>query len=346
MKSLTSRTSTWIAAFVPAALFATAGLAEATQKVPACDAAFEITEPNPKLLWTPNAITLVSEKLADGVFAVVDSRAQEGARAGLPLATSGGFVIGDEEVVMIETMWNRQLFCQVVDLIRSETDLPVTYAVNTNYHPDHSFGNGFLPEEVKVVQHVKTAARLGDDLSKQIAVSEQGFGTDQGFGEAIPRGADIVVDDDGWSVDLGRYTFEARYYGFGQTGGELFFYVPEAKVMWTGNALTAEAPALPWLLMGGAADVSQTLKAVQTSLPEDAIVVPGHGRPVGRDGFTFMIGYLDALVASVKSSVSAGMNLEQAAAAASLEEFQGYAGWGFAHNRVNLPMTYKDLSAN
>ena len=56
--------------------------------------------------------------------------------------------------------------------------------------------------------------------------------------------------------------------------------------MWTGNALTAEAPALPWLLMGGAAEVSETLKAVQASLPEEAIVVPGHGRPVGRDGFT------------------------------------------------------------
>jgi len=346
MKRSMSRTTNWAAALAPAALFTTAGLAEATQDFPACDAEFEITEPKPRQLWTPSAITLVSEEIADGVFAVVDSRAEAGAPAGYPLATSGGFVIGDEEVVMVETMWNRQLFCQVVDLIRAETDLPVRYAVNTNYHADHMFGNGFLPDDVMVVQHVNTAEKLGEDLTREIAASEQGFGTDQGFDEVTPRLADIVVDADGWSVDLGRYTFEARDYGFAQTGGDLYFYVPEAKVMWTGNSLTAEEPAVPWLLAGGAEDVSETLKAVQASLPEDAIVVPGHGRPVGRDGFTFAIDYLDALVASVKSSVAAGLNLEQASAAASLEAFQGYAGWGFAHTRVNVPNTYKDLSTN
>jgi len=346
MKRSISPTSIWATAFASAALFATATLAEATQDFPACDAAFEVTKPNPKLLWTPNAVTLVSEKLADGVFAVLDSRAETGSPAGVPLATSGGFVIGDEEVVVIETMWNRQLFCQMVGLIRAETDLPVTYAVNTSYHADHAFGNGFLPDDVKVVQHVNTAAHLSENFATEVAFSEQGFGTDQGFDEVIPRAADIVVDAKGWSVDLGRYTFEARDYGFAQTGGDLFFYVPEAKVMWTGNALTAEAPALPWLLSGGAADVSKTLSAVQASLPEDAIVVPGHGRPVGRDGFTFMIDYLDALVVSVKSSVEAGMDLGQATAVASMEAFQGYAGWGFAHAMVNVPMTYKDLTAN
>jgi cyclase len=127
------------------------------QRFAACDAEFTTIDPNPNVPWTPNAVTLVSEEVADNVFAVYDANSAEYEPAGFPLATSGGFVIGEDGVLIVETMINRRLLCQVYELIRAETDLPVLYAVNTSHHGDHSYGNAFLPDEVQVVQHERTA---------------------------------------------------------------------------------------------------------------------------------------------------------------------------------------------
>lgn len=305
---------------------------------------FSITDPVEGSAWTPNAVTLVAERVADRVFAIYDANAASYEPAGYPVATSGGFVIGDDGVLIVETMVNRQLLCQVYDLIRAETDLPVLYAVNTSYHGDHSYGNAFLPEEVQVVQHERTAAYIAQHFDEDVLFMETNFGTDQGIDEAQPIAPDIAVDDSGWSIDLGGVTVEAQYHGFGQTDGDLFVYVPEASVLWTGNPLIAEQPAIPWLLDGHAHDVGATLATVQASLPAGAIVIPGHGRPSTSDAFTFSVDYLDALIAEIGASVEEGDSLETAQAEVVLESYQGYALWDWVHTWVNVPMTYEELS--
>lgn len=316
---------------------------EAPQVFTACDAEFTITEPNPMYAWTPNAITLKSEELAPGVFAVYDQLADSYGPSGIPLATSGGFVIGDEGVVMIETMINRQLFCQVIDLIQEETDKPVLYAINTSYHGDHSFGNAYLPDEVLVVQHAEAAKHIAANFDEDIVFMEMGFGADQDIAEAIPVVADVLVDDSGWSIDMGGVSVEAQYHGFGQTEGDLFIYVPEAKVLWTGNPLVAQGPALPWLLDGHASEVSSTLAAVKASLPADAIIIPGHSHPLGPDGFDFAVDYLDTLIVEVQGAVDDGMSLEQTQASVTMDAFAGYALWDWIHTGVNVTATYSEL---
>lgn len=312
------------------------------QEFSACEADFTITEPDPMLVWTPNAIELVSEELSPGVFAVYDANADVHGPAGVPLATSGGFVVGSEAVLLVETMINRQLFCQLVELVQTETDLPIRYAVNTSYHGDHSFGNVFLPDDVEIVQHEGTAAHIADHFDEDVAFMAANFGANQGLDEITPVDADVEVGSTPWSVDLGGVTVEARYQGFGQTEGDLFVYVPSAKVMWTGNPLIAEAPAIPWLLDGHTHEVHDTLAAVRDSLPADAIVVPGHGRPMNVDGFEFSIGYLDALISEVEAAVDEGLDQEQTVAQVTLDAFQGYALWDWVHVVVNVPVTWTE----
>lgn len=320
--------------------------ATSPQPVPACETTFAITAPNPAYVWTPNAIQLVSEELAPGVFAVYDADADEHAPAGIPLATSGGFVIGDDGVLLVESMINRQLFCQLIDLVREQTDKPIAYVVNTSSHGDHSYGNAFLPEGVQVVQHQRTAAYIAEHFEEDVVFMEANFGADQGIDEIEPVAADILVSDDGWSVDLGGATVEARYHGFAQTGGDLFVSVPSAGVMWTGNAVVAEKPALPWLLAGHAEEVAQTLAAARASLPAAAIVVPGHGRPVRDDLFDFSIDYLDTMVREVSAAVSMELSVTETVTAVSMESFQGYSLWDWIHVVVNVPTTYGELGGD
>lgn len=316
-----------------------AGAAE--QVFAACDDDFPAEAPNPMSPWTPNAVELVSQELAPGVFVVYDANAPDGPE-GRPLATSGGFVIGDEGVVLVETMINRRLLCQVVDLVRAQTSAPITHAINTSFHGDHSYGNAFLPEEVEVVQHQRTAEYIAANFEADREFMTGNFGTDQGLDEVVPVAPDIAVDDAGWSIDLGGVTVEARYYGFGQTEGDLFVWVPEAQVLWTGNALINEAPALPWLLDGHAHEVEATLALVRADLPAGATVVPGHGPPQTAAAFTWGLDYLAALQQQVAAAVEQGLTLDETVATVTLEEFRGYALFDWIHSAVNVPNTYAE----
>lgn len=323
------------------------GEAPPKQAIPACDgfeAALEAA--NPSYAWTPNGIRLVSQRLGDDAFAIYDAAAEANGAAGIPSATSGGFVIGADGVLMVETMINRQLFCQAVDLIRAETDKPILYAINTSHHGDHSYGNTWLPAGVQVIQHAETAAFIGAHFAEDVAWMEGNFGDDQGLGDAVARAADIVVDASGYTVDLGGgVTVEAAYHGFGQTHGDLFVYAPRAGVMWTGNPLISAAPAIPWLLDGRAVEVRETLARVRAAVPADTRFVPGHGAVLDARGFDFSLAYLDALIEGVRASVAAGHSLEETVEAVDLEDFQGYALWGWVHAMVNVPATYAELAA-
>ncbi len=68
-------------------------------------------------VWDGNTVVLEAQMLADGVYAVIPVGAQELADQGLPVATSGGFVVGKDAVLVVESMLNARLNGQLFDLI-------------------------------------------------------------------------------------------------------------------------------------------------------------------------------------------------------------------------------------
>lgn len=320
------------------------GSAQEPQTFDACTSAPQFTAANPAYVWTPNAIRLVSQRMAPGVFAVYDSNAATYSPAGKPLATSGGFIIGDNGVLLVESMINRQLFCQFIALVKAETNKPITHVINTSSHGDHSFGNSFLPTGVHVVQHKRTAEYIAAHFQEDVAFMKMNFGADQGLDELHPVAADTLVDDTTpFKVDLGNMQVEARYYGFAQTVGDLFVYVPSAKVLWTGNPLVAAKPAVPWLLDGHGQEVSTTLAKVKAALPADTTIIPGHDHPTNVQGFDFAVDYLNTLAREVTTAVSQGKTVEQTVEAVTMTPFQGYAIWDWIHKTVNVPKTYAEI---
>ena len=51
-------------------------------------------------VWDANKVVLTSEKLDNGVYAFYSSEAKAKESKGLPVATSGGFIVGDKGVLM------------------------------------------------------------------------------------------------------------------------------------------------------------------------------------------------------------------------------------------------------
>jgi glyoxylase-like metal-dependent hydrolase (beta-lactamase superfamily II) len=144
------------------------------------------TPEDPKLVWTASHVALLAEEIAPGVHAVYPDTAAEKNDAGVPEATSGGFVIGETGVLVVDTMLNRRLAVQVVALIREKTDKPIRYIVNTSYHGDHSYGNQFFPSDTEIIQHRATSDYIGSNFAEDIGFMKQHFGTNQGLDELKP----------------------------------------------------------------------------------------------------------------------------------------------------------------
>ena len=295
-------------------------------------------------VWDGNKVILESQKLAKGVFAVVPTGADEMADKGQPIATSSGFVIGSEGVLVIDTMLNERLNTQLMNLIKAETDLPVRYAVNTSFHGDHSYGNQYLPDHTLVIQHSFTSKFVAEHLEADKKFMIQNFGKGRGIEEIKVTKADILVGAKGQiDVDLGGITVNIRDYGFAQTGGDFFVSVPSANVLWTGNPVIAKAPALPWLLDGRLIETRDTLQAVHDAINADTKIVPGHGPVTNIETIKWNIDYLNTVEREVKGAIADGLSLEDTVARVKLPDFQGYALFDWVHRSLNVPAAYNDL---
>ena len=296
-------------------------------------------------VWDGNTIKMVSETMSPGVFAFYASDAQALNAKGAAAGTSGGLIVGSKGALLIETMLNKRLNKQVQDLSHKLGKKPLLYAINTSAHGDHSFGNMYMPASTTIIQHANTRTYVDKHLADDKAFMIQHFGKGRGIEEIKARTGDVLVPAGGKiTLDLGGKTVDVIDFGFAQTGGDLWVWEPQSKVMWSGNPVIASKPALPWLLDGHLVASLETLRKVYDFLPSDARIVPGHGVPMTREALKWHIDYLAAVRLQVQTAIDQGLTLEQTVKQVALPEFAGYALFGWVHPMLNVPAAYKDLS--
>jgi glyoxylase-like metal-dependent hydrolase (beta-lactamase superfamily II) len=118
--------------------------------------------------------------------------------------------------------------------------------------------------------------------------------------------------------------------------------------MWTGNAIPAPKPRLPWLLDGHLVETLETLTKIYKFLPNDARIVPGHGIPMTREDLRWPIDYLTAVRTNVQKGIDQGLNLEEIIKQTTdaMQQFRGYAFFDWIHSKVNVPKTFEELKFN
>jgi glyoxylase-like metal-dependent hydrolase (beta-lactamase superfamily II) len=294
---------------------------------------------------------MVSEKLAPGVYAFYDKNAPELNAKGGSAATSAGLIIGEKGALMIETLLNKRLNAQIQQI--SENILnnkPILFAVNTSYHGDHWYGNMYMPSTTIIIQHLHAKQYIDKHLEDDKKFMCETLGRGRGIEEIETRTGDILVEQGSKiQIDLGGGKIvEIIDFGFGQTGGDLFIWEPESKIIWAGNVIPAPKPRLPWLLDGHIVDILQTLTKVYNFLPNGARIVPGHGIPMTREDLRWPIDYLTAVRNSVQKGIDQGLNLEEIIKLSidDTQQFRGYAYFDWIHPKVNVPKTYEELKSN
>ena len=210
-------------------------------------------------------LPFVLKELGPGVYAAIDA---PGHKAG----SNSGFVIGDDGVLVIDAFFHEEAAKALVAQIRRLTPKPIRYVVNTHYHLDHTGGDAvFRSAGAIIIAHrnvrdwlrTNNLGLFGDaitaDLRTQIA--------------ALPL-PDLVTDKD-LTVWLGSRKIVVRTV-LGHTGGDLTIYVPDAKVLFTGDLLWRKIA--PNLIDGSVAEWTATdadFAAMNDS--QHIRYVPGHG---------------------------------------------------------------------
>ena len=290
--------------------------------------------------WDAARVNLTSKEMAPGVFAVMPDDVFTKDH----VATTAGFVIGERSVLVIESMLNGDLASQLIGLVRQVTTKPIQFLVNTSYHGDHAYGNYVFSDSTVVIQHPATKRYMEDHFEDDRRFMIGLMGKGKGIERVQARTADITVADM-IDIDLGGRTVEVRHFGFAQTPGDLVIWVPEAKVLWVGNMIQAPSPALPWLLEGRHQETIATLARVRDFLPEDATIIPGHGRPMRPGDIEFALRYLRELDSAVSSAIDEGRSVEATLEAVGMPHYGAYSLFEWAHNAVNVPAAYGHLQA-
>lgn len=193
------------------------------------------------------------------------------------------------------------------------TGRPVTVALNTHYHSDHTWGNRGLPANVELYATAGTRQLLQTAVANEVAwyratVAQEGPRTQSNGAHAASEAAfyeAAVAEANHLSIRLPSAAFERRItlygsrrqvdlitHGGGHTRSDAVLWVADAALLVTGDLVTAATH--PWLGDGNTLEWLRILAALQTLQP--ALVIPGHG-PAG-DGALLgvMDDYLHALL--------------------------------------------------
>ena len=229
--------------------------------------------------------------------------------------SNAGFVVGNDYVVVVDSLSTVGLTQRFRDEIRKITDKPIRYLINTHHHGDHTWGN-----------HVFAGATIISHADCRHEVMEAGI-TDPGllntiFPEFDFRGiagtpADITFDK---QLTLYMDAREVRllHFELGHTAGDIIVHLPEEGVIFAGDFIFLYST--PVSMDGSFAGWLKNLDAMAKLGAQ--IYVPGHGPVCGAEGLNLCRDYLVLVRREAKKRFDKGMTVDEAAKDIDLGQFK------------------------
>ena len=207
------------------------------------------------------------DELADGVYR----------RRFQSLDLNVGVVLGEFGALVVDTRASHREADQLIEELKTLTNLPVTWVVNTHWHWDHTFGNSrFGGAELWGHRLCREALseRPGEMIQGALDwLREDG---DDALADEIEEVVIVppgLVFEDAATIDLGGRIVDLTYHGLAHTDADIVIRVPESGMAFFGDMLEQGAPPnfgdsypLAW---------PETLSSAMSS--RDGLIVPGHG---------------------------------------------------------------------
>lgn len=219
-------------------------------------------------------------------------------------------LVGDEGVVLIDTKMAPD-HDGVVEFVRSLTDAPIKYVIDTHMHPDHVGGNPPLQGIGATIVASENARRIMDE-------------------RAQPGLPNITLRDT-LRIWLDDMPIDLHHFGRAHTDGDVVIHLPDQRLVITGDmfALWPYEAVIDYSAGGSLRDWTRTLDRA-LGLDFDT-VIPGHSGVTDR---ATMAGYRDHL-AQMQDMVRE-MNSQQRSREEIQAVMQSEFSWGGLSMRVGL----------
>ena len=200
--------------------------------------------------------------------------------------------ITNEGVILVDDKFDQD-HAQIMARIRSVTNQPVRYILNTHYHADHSGGNTLFTNEAEII----STRNAHDGIVKHLQSNAPN--------NMVPA---RVTFTDETSIFLGGKEVRAKYYGRAHTNGDAFVYFPAYRLVHSGDAFASSPTATPLIDYPGGGSVvewTKTLDTVMNTLDFDE-VMPGHGPMSNKAGIKAYRDRVEVLRNKAQSLIRAG----------------------------------------
>src|SRR5689334_12920597 len=162
------------------------------------------------------------EEMAPGVYAFVQPA------GGWMVNNCGVITDASGDAVLVDTTSterrNRALLAEVAGVAERGPRI----VVNTHHHPDHTYGNGFLPETTTIIGHRLCRAGV---LRAGLAATHELVAD---YGDLVVRPPDVTIDSD-VTLHLGEVPIELKVMGPAHSTNDVGVWLPEQKVMFAGD---------------------------------------------------------------------------------------------------------------
>ncbi len=211
------------------------------------------------------------------------------------------WVVFEDYVVVIDANFPKEAG-DVIQAVKKTTTKPIRYVFDTHHHGDHAYGNAvFAKEGASIVAQANCARLLRVNGPREFADAGKAPA-----GRADVRNSTLkvpnVVFDDKLVLDDGKQRVEFLFFGHAHTAGDGCAYLPQHKILCTGDACVNGA----YNFMGHS-DSASWIRALERMQQLDVkMVCPGHGPLAGKDLLDKQKHYFVELRQQVQKGIDAG----------------------------------------
>lgn len=194
---------------------------------------------------------------------------------------NSSIIIGDKGVAVIDTQVNQMMGRRLLRAVRSITDKPILYAINTHYHWDHTNGNTIFQQEGATV----VAREMTKDFMVNRAPRQEAFLRSRGFALGDPPFLPHQTFEHETELNLGNQRLHLVHLGKAETDDATAIRIPsEACIVSGDTVMTGSFPIFGQPVMDEGLMANHnwinTIEELRTYSPEH--VLPGHG-PLAHD---------------------------------------------------------------
>lgn len=214
----------------------------------------------------------------------------------------------------------------------------VKYIINTHWHHDHCGGNFYFNKIATIISHDDTKEILTQDFNSTFWQEEY---------KAFPAAAlpDITFAKK-MTLHFNNEEIELVHLPEGHTKGDIIVYFKESNVIHLGDLLFSFGfPAIDFEHGGSVKQFADNLQKIIEIVPDDIIIIAGHGPDFTTDQLAEYKNMLLETLAIIEQSIATGLDLDEITKNDVLRNFKNWENGYFSCNDW-IEIVYKSLKYN